>query len=262
VSYILDAIKQSERQRSRERVPNVNSWQPEIQDTAAPRHRWWWPLLGLALLFSVIGWVLLGEHPLASPTINQAQSSPVPASTPLAQADPVNDNADDELLLMPQEALQLALPIRLDTDEVMSQPRRGIASSGQAKPMAASRGGADKPDAGDGRLQATGDEVSAPAVSVSASDTSSNNSPAMAEARASATVPYWRQLPVEVQRRLPEIQFTLHVYAQDPAQRMVKVNGRIAREGQYVGTSLRLDQIVPDGVILSFEGQKFMMKVN
>jgi len=279
VSYILDAIKQSERQRNRGQVPDVRTWQPENQAQPASRRGLWWALGSLALLASLLGWTLLGAHPQASLPAEKAAQSRNQPDTSADVAAPATDDSDEGLLLLPQEAQQLGVPMQLDLDAAPVPPQRtttaaphasaspdhfdhALTASPTASPVTIAKvtmsGTADR-----SRLnEAITSEPAVPTQSTDASNRGRTPDPARTEESMAPRVPYWRQLPVEVQRRLPELQFTLHVYAQEPAQRMVKVNGRIAHQGQYVGTSLKLEEIVPDGVILSFEGQKFMMKVN
>jgi general secretion pathway protein B len=72
-------------------------------------------------------------------------------------------------------------------------------------------------------------------------------------------VPYRRQLPVDVQRSLPELAFSVHIYSKDPASRRVKIGERMMREGQSITAQVRLEEIIPKGVILSYEDYRFRM---
>ncbi|MFC6669209.1 general secretion pathway protein GspB [Marinobacterium aestuariivivens] len=72
-------------------------------------------------------------------------------------------------------------------------------------------------------------------------------------------MPYWRQLPVDVQRSLPELKFSVHIYSEDPASRRVKIGERMMREGQRITPQVRLEEIIPKGVILSYQEYRFRM---
>jgi general secretion pathway protein B len=74
-----------------------------------------------------------------------------------------------------------------------------------------------------------------------------------------AGVPYRRQLPVDVQRSLPELTFSVHIYAKDPASRRVKIGERMMSEGQRITPQVRLEEIIPKGVILSYQEHRFRM---
>ncbi len=80
-------------------------------------------------------------------------------------------------------------------------------------------------------------------------------------ARAAAPTPalpvVW-DLPWSIRRNLPELKLTMHVYDPDPAQRFVVVNDERHVEGDTVGDGLVLQQIRPDGMQLTYQGQRFL----
>jgi len=80
-------------------------------------------------------------------------------------------------------------------------------------------------------------------------------------ASANAGIGSLSELPVSVQRSLPAINIEGHIYDDNPATRMVIVNGKIRREKQTIGNGLRLEEITPDGVILSYQGNVFHLGV-
>jgi general secretion pathway protein B len=72
-----------------------------------------------------------------------------------------------------------------------------------------------------------------------------------------ANTPYLRQLPVEVQRALPALNFSVHIYSDTPAARMVKLEDRVLREGQRVAPELDVVAIIPRAVVLRYRDQPF-----
>ncbi|HRK95379.1 MAG TPA: general secretion pathway protein GspB, partial [Rhodospirillales bacterium] len=68
-----------------------------------------------------------------------------------------------------------------------------------------------------------------------------------------------RDLPPSVQRTLPGIAITLHRYAASPEARMIRVNGRVAQEGDPVGGDLTVAEITRNGVVFVIGGQRFYM---
>lgn len=72
-----------------------------------------------------------------------------------------------------------------------------------------------------------------------------------------AGVPYLRQLPVEQQREIGEIRFSVHIYADQPAARMVRYQGQLLREGDRVRPGLIIEAIVPRAVILRQGDSRF-----
>lgn len=55
----------------------------------------------------------------------------------------------------------------------------------------------------------------------------------------------------------PQARVTVHVYAEEPSKRFVIINSMRAREGDRTDEGLVVEEIRPDGVVLSFQGQRF-----
>jgi type II secretory pathway predicted ATPase ExeA len=64
--------------------------------------------------------------------------------------------------------------------------------------------------------------------------------------------------PAWLQKAMPNLEFTMHIYASDGAG-WVTVNGRDRYEGDYIDRELLLSEILPQKVILNFRGEKFSM---
>ncbi|MCQ4167520.1 general secretion pathway protein GspB [Tahibacter harae] len=69
---------------------------------------------------------------------------------------------------------------------------------------------------------------------------------------------YW-QLPYNVRKELPALKLSMHVYSATPAQRFVVLNGNRQVEGDELGGEVRVTEIRSDGVVLSFQGQRFLV---
>ena len=71
---------------------------------------------------------------------------------------------------------------------------------------------------------------------------------------------HYMQLPLSIQKELPELHISAHVYfAKKPASRLVSINGRIVREGDNFVPDLKVEEITSDGVIFSY--QKYLFHV-
>lgn len=66
------------------------------------------------------------------------------------------------------------------------------------------------------------------------------------------------QMSAQLQNALPNLQFEQHIYASN-GQGWVNVNGRDRYEGDYISDKLIVEKILPQQVILSFEGEKFSL---
>ncbi|OCW97365.1 general secretion pathway protein GspB [Alishewanella sp. HH-ZS] len=67
-------------------------------------------------------------------------------------------------------------------------------------------------------------------------------------------------LDLTLQRQLPRLKFEAHVFATQPAQRWVKVNGKSLQEGQWITADVRLKEITPHYVLLEFGNTLFSMR--
>jgi general secretion pathway protein B len=65
------------------------------------------------------------------------------------------------------------------------------------------------------------------------------------------------ELPPSIQQNLPAFSITAHIHTGDPASGMVKVNGQTMREGQELSPGLRVEEIIPDGVIFRYQNYRF-----
>lgn len=61
---------------------------------------------------------------------------------------------------------------------------------------------------------------------------------------------------------IPEANLNMHVYDATPSLRFVLLNGQRLREGEVSREGLRVEQILPDGVLLSAGGNSFMLSIN
>lgn len=68
------------------------------------------------------------------------------------------------------------------------------------------------------------------------------------------------QLPARVMSRLPRMSFSAHMYASNPGNRWVKVNGVERGEGEWLDEKVFIEKIEPQHVILLFDGHEFSMR--
>ena len=77
-----------------------------------------------------------------------------------------------------------------------------------------------------------------------------------------AEIQGFTDLPLAAQEAIPELHFAGHTYAEDPSKRMIIINNNILREGDKVNNSLSLIEITWTGVILDYMGQQFEMGID
>ena len=95
-------------------------------------------------------------------------------------------------------------------------------------------------------------------TNVGATQTPNKNSQSINDEEGHRHVTPLSQMSPEVQGAIPPLQFEQHIYASD-GQGWVNVNGRDRYEGDYISEGLKLDKILPQQVILSYQGQVFSL---
>jgi general secretion pathway protein B len=69
------------------------------------------------------------------------------------------------------------------------------------------------------------------------------------------------ELPINVQRQIPDLVFSSHLFSDEPSFRMVNINGKMRREGDMVDSDLRLVEISEEGVVLGYRHYVFEVSV-
>jgi general secretion pathway protein B len=93
--------------------------------------------------------------------------------------------------------------------------------------------------------------------------TPANASPATAGTAALAPedeyLPRLSELTGDERSGLPALKLSMHVYADDPAQRFVIVDGRRLREGDSPAAGIAVEAIRRDGLVLSVNGRRVLL---
>lgn len=261
MSYILNALKQSESQRSRGDIPHVDTLQDIDGSGYRPtpgRSLWhWWALLASAALLLLLAWVVAGRLSAPAEPALPASAAEIPAAapadTPSAPPEPLNAPVS---MAAPARApglehLQDASGLRVQLDEV--EPARA--------PVVL--------------------ELPVPAGRVAAAAPSLPSSLAVAPQRMPAEIPqrrddaeavpadprlrdvaHWKGLPSAVQRQVRELGINAHVYSSDASARFIRAGGRTLREGDRLNAELRLQFITRDGIVLAYQERKYWMRLN
>ncbi|MCF1439057.1 MAG: general secretion pathway protein GspB [Shewanella sp.] len=69
--------------------------------------------------------------------------------------------------------------------------------------------------------------------------------------------PRYGDLPLSLQQQVPEFKIVAHVYASNPKNRWLNVDGRELQQGNMIGGKLKIVEIRPRDVVLDIAGTKF-----
>ena len=67
------------------------------------------------------------------------------------------------------------------------------------------------------------------------------------------------ELPPDVRQALPKLVVSGATYSDNPAWRMLIINGQVFREGEKPAADLQLEQIRPKSAVLNYKGQRYLM---
>ena len=228
--YILDALRKSDQQRQRGAAPTLRM-APVAAVAPEPTAFLAYGVLAAVLLAAgiAIGW-LRPWQPESPPAPQTVAAKPLDASPRQAAPVPPGITREPVLAQRPQESVPAAQSAPAPAPMNPGMPAGTSAMTRSAAPIAA------KP--------APGEATPAAEESV-ATGLRKQKVMAMAE------------LPVPMQDEIPKISISVHAYSAKPAERLVGINGRLLREGDYPAPDLKLEQITPDGMILSYKGYRF-----
>jgi len=226
MSFILDALKKSEIERQRQSTPGLMDTPAALRRGRLPL---WAILLGALLAINV---VVLSVVLMRNGTL-----SAVPAAAPPSRHDtlaaaeqkPAADEHFSPLSREPVYAPEIPLP---PSDE--SEPSKGAAAALPANPLA---------------QRSAPHAIHRPDPVLLDEDAKDDNE----------VLPSINEMNLTGAQALPEMHLDVHVYATKPAERFVYINMRKYHEGNTLQEGPVLERIRRDGVILNYQGLRFLL---
>ncbi len=229
MSYILEALKKSAQERRQGSSPRLADLplEPPAFAGRRPANRFDVRLLaGLLLLLSVV--LLLATFRLW-PTDEEKDTVPVATDAPRAPA------GQTEIASPPATAPATADATAADAGDAAGAMATELTEQGEFREL---------------RELRERRELSEPAAK-------GEQAAEQGEMPATAAV---RKITGPAKKRLSpppplaELRFAGHTYALEPARRLIIVNNRIIREGEWIGEELRLQEITWEGVVVDYQG--------
>jgi general secretion pathway protein B len=268
MSFILDALKKSEQQRQEGQKGRRPVRKKTLAFGETRRARWPFRLLIVVLLLVGGGggwfWMSSQEEPVAvdvTPT-PAASEDPLPLTAAKQQVEPAPKMVSAPATEIPE----LTEPVEA-ASKTASVP--AAAAPEQTVPVEAAP--VPRP------FTKTVEQATAPANRSSTVQgeprriaTERSNDDTAATTASAAVEPSSRQQPLnvmtrysdlsaELRSRLPEMAMSMHFYTDNPARRLVRINGRLLHEGDHIDRDLTLLEITPDGAIFDFLGRTFLL---
>lgn len=222
MSFILDALRKSEIERQRQHGPSMAEFPVAREDRRLP----------VALL--VIGVLLAINVAVVLYFMLRDTGGTTPAATTAATTAPEPLATDPPAPVPPAPVPPVAgAPASLEAQALAADTAEEPPAVYYELPATEAPGAPDPtllPDAGAGRGTTYGD---APAGGDFAS--------------------------VAAATGLPELTVDLHVFAADPAKRAVFINGRRYTQGARIAEGPLVEEITPEGAMLSYRGRRFLL---
>jgi general secretion pathway protein B len=252
MSFILDALKKSENERQRQTKPGL--FEARV---ASPRARFpiWavsiGALLGVNLLILI--WLMTRpDSPAPTATSASATSAGAPAPVTAPASGPATTVAVQPATGLPAERFNPPLVVDPSLDAGVPGP----APTGPASAGPASVGQAPPFNVND-YLPA---QVGPPGQTAMPPGTGRSTVPVAGSSSASSGLPTREDL-VSRGQQIPEANLSFHSMGETPAKRFVFVNGQRGSEGETLPNGLRIEEIIGDGAILSWNGTRFLVPI-
>jgi general secretion pathway protein B len=253
MSYILDALKKAEKERGIARVPTLATVH---ESRSVQRHRLWIIAGAILLSIAAIIWFFLPSSKIVTQqqTISQkGTESNNGAALPSTEAGEAS-----KLVKYPQSANEApeSKSITPAADAPSSKPglpayeavmrksvESGRTSSSSGKAVAVSQESEEDSSASEDLSPQSQSEM----------DDSAANAPAL------------NQNPIETRpasfrEAADKMTLNIHVYSEAKEERLVFIDGKKYLEGDYVGGQYLLEEITPEGAVLSHEGEKAILR--
>jgi general secretion pathway protein B len=226
MSYILDALKKADHERSLGEVPDLEAAHWGVR-RGKRSYRWVWVVAVLLLVNGALLYLLLGRD---DSLISDARVIPESIDTR-----PVTPVPRDE-----------KTAVAASRDKL--RPREPV----YVPPVAPAR----RPPP---RVQQMPSVPSVPSVPPSAvvESTPFYTPAAPSQPAATSDVPEWNDLSLEFRSGLSMPPIDVHVYSDEPGRRFILMNLQKYREGETLDNGAVLEEILPDSIQLYYQGSRF-----
>lgn len=274
MSLILEALRKSEERRKLGEAPTLiseSAWSSRRRHPLArsdSRIGW---MVGALLLAGLAGgawwWWSRASVPATPP--ESARTTRVAPAAPPAQPTPAAPVAAAPVPVATPAPAAVATP--MPTPPAATQAQLAATDLRIKEELQVSRGAAPvAPTMPEPEPQpvaaATPEPVATPAAAVAATQPQPIATPAPAPAATAPpaavelpALPEIWQLPLPTRQALPALALTMHVYSADPAQRFALINDKRVGENSPLDNGLDVREIRPDGVVLEFRGERFLL---
>ena len=257
MSLILEALNRSQRDRQDDAGAGRDT-AAYFEGSEVQRSRLsWLPWLALILALLVIGWLLSERFaadlvqtpstPKKSPVVAQiARAAPpdeantVPIATGRQMPPPITANSTSA-----------AVPGKIKVEPDLADPAVAALYAGKGEKAATVQA----------PVSAKNENSSLTERPIDIEEVLARTEEAVKTARLREhAAPFLSTLSQQVKNDVPTMLYSAHDYSSKSGQSSVVINGKILREGGSIAGGVKLDEILPDSIVLSHRGTQFRLR--
>ena len=250
MSYILDALKKSESERGHGAIPGVQT----VHSSSINYHQqkktiWPYFLIAAVLLnIAVIAYFIYTQNNLSQPALAPvAQNNSILANSTETSANTAPTTiAEAPVSITPAKPTPATSVTQLAnvTPDIPVKHTKTVAEDKVKVSALARETAANKPSA------------RSPIIKPFVEPTNERSNEPYDQPYDKKIVEQY-ELPENIQRQLPSLVISAHVFSSNPAQRSVIINNEFFEEKDYILDDVSLYEITGDGVIFSYNGFLF-----
>jgi general secretion pathway protein B len=237
MSYILDALRKSERERRRGSIPDPLTVQEPLPHEKRKRAVWPFVIMAALLINAVIFGLWFGSRYSQKAPVTQEEANQKKYDLQQVNNQPqsVSEIKDEQQHILNKNMTHTGKsPSNILNSQEHRKSQEHLVRQGEETNHDITR-------------ISPGNTMSAPETEIPPPDKTKLYS--------------LNELPSSVRQKLPDFSLSVFLYADEPDARMVRVNGNRMKEGQYLTTGLKLEEIIPDGVIFSYMHYRFRIGI-
>ena len=254
MSYILEALKKSEKERKKVSAPDLKTVHDTMPYVKKKHSIWSYLIAGVLLLNAVVFIIWFGPWAVKKTDLN-TQAVVIKKSDGSVPMSAVSDKGAITTAKVEETPASKTVPDKMTTGNDIKAKGQPLQAQIERKRKDTDKiiQKADLPAAQE-IPHIPSQQI--PAASQVQSEINTDN-------KIPVPIPYkiynLNELPLSIQQILPAFTISTFIYSDDPGLRTVKINGYTLKEGQNLKEGMKLEEIRPDGMIFNY--QNFRLRI-
>lgn len=262
MSYILDALKRAEQERHIGQLPNAAITPVHEEFDDEPR-RWPWILLAILLIAAIAAGLGIGVSRMQQ----ASQNSPADLAEPAAQPPMVSTAPSTIQPTSNYQYRDSDMPSRVvavtTTPQVLEQPTPAEAAEGSKSVEFANAEPLSEPPEITA-IELLAKAKPAPAPKPPAKAATSNNTataPTSPAKDSNDSLPMLNEMDYAFRSSIPKLELQFHRHSEDSSRSFVLIDGVRYRQGQILSAGPTLERIIDNGLVLRWQGERFIYPI-